>query len=127
MESTDERIEQEMMDLKQEIENFKREKDRVRSIVGQIGGMPTFNTKLINIFFILVVVGCVAGSLFSGGIVRLLMIELVVAAVSIKLIYLIFNQSRVNHFQLWVLTSLEWRLNEIIKLIKELKEQKGQQ
>ena len=43
---------EEILALKKEIETFKREKDRVRAIVGQVGGIPTTNTKILNICFI---------------------------------------------------------------------------
>jgi hypothetical protein len=111
-------VEEEMADLKEEIERFREEKQRVRAIVGKIGGVPAFNTKVFNIIFVTLVVVSLAISLIWGGTLRLAMIELAVAALSMKLIYLINNQSRVNHFQLWILSSLEWRLNEIMKAIE---------
>ena len=107
-----------MVDLKEEIERFKEEKERVRSIVGKIGGVPRSHTRAFNIFFVTLVVVSLAISLISGGLLRLAMIELVVAALSIKLILLMNNQSRVNHFQLWILSSLEWQVNEIMKAIE---------
>ena len=41
--------------------------------------------------------------------------------VSLKLLYMILNQARVSHFQLWILSSLEWRLSELGKEIKNIK------
>jgi len=117
MEKSKSQTEKEMADLKQEIERFKQEQERIRAIVGKIGGVPTSHAKIFNIIFILVLV-ILAISLISGGTLRLAMVELAVAALSMKFIYLIHNQARVNHFQLWILSSLEWRLNEIYKEIK---------
>ena len=51
------------------------------------------------------------------------MIELATVALSVKIIYLIHCQMRINHFKFWILSSLEWRLNEIMKLIKQMKNQ----
>jgi hypothetical protein len=51
------------------------------------------------------------------------MIELASAAVSVKIIYLIHCQMRVNHFKLWVLSSIEWRLNELTRLVRKIKEE----
>ncbi len=42
----------EISDLKDMLENFDKEKERVREIIGRIGGVPTFNTKLMNVVFI---------------------------------------------------------------------------
>ena len=121
MEEDKNQVEKEMADLKHEIERFKQEQERVRAIVGKIGGVPTSHAKLFNIIFAFFVLVILAVSLVSGGTLRLAMIESAVAALSMKLIYLIHNQARVNHFQLWILSSLEWRLDEIYKEIKTSK------
>lgn len=110
--------EEEVDELKREIEQFRKEKERVRQIIGQVGGMPTFNTKLFNAVFIMLITVCLVVSLWSNGVWRLAMVALALTLVSLKLIYLIYSQSRVNHFQLWILTSIEWRLNELIKKVE---------
>jgi len=116
-------IEEEFEDLKQEMEDFQKEKERVKAIVGKIGGVPTFNTKLFNIIFAIAVFACLILSLLSKGTLRLAMLELATAALSVKLIYIIHNQARVNHFELWILSSLEWRINELHKKIDTLKKE----
>jgi len=124
MNNNKKRTEEELADLKDEIESFKKEKERVKTIVGQIGGMPSFNTKTFNIIFIGLILVCIVGSLMTGGIVRLVMIELAIVALSVKLIYLMNKQARVNHFQLWILSSIEWQINEIAKTLKGQKANK---
>lgn len=103
----------EINELRTQIENFKKEKERVRSIIGQIGGMPTSQSRVFNIIFIVLVICCLIASLLSEGTVRLAIVEVAVALLSLKIIFLMHNQARVNHFQLWILTSIEWRLNEL--------------
>jgi hypothetical protein len=116
-------IDEEMDDLKQEIERFRQEKERVRAIIGQIGGVPTFHTKAFNIVFVVLLIVSVAISLLSDGRLQLAMVELAITAVSIKLLYLVNSQNRVSHFQLWILSSLEWQINELSKVIHSLKKQ----
>ena len=53
--------------------------------------------------------------------VRLVMIELATVALSVKLLYMMHCQAKVNHFQLWMQSSIEWRINEIIKMLREIK------
>lgn len=113
------KIEQEMEDLKRELEHFQQEKERIRAIVGKIGGMPTFNIKLFNIVFIMIMVTTLLVSLFSSAL-RLLMIELATAALALKILYMMHCQNKVNHFQLWMQSSIEWRINEIMKLLREI-------
>jgi hypothetical protein len=111
---------EEIDELKEEVEHFKKEKERVRSIVGGIGGMPTANVKIFNIVLTAVVaVSLIISLMITDERIRLGMIELAIVAVSVKLIYLIHNQSRVNHFQLWILSSIEWRLDEITRILKK--------
>jgi hypothetical protein len=114
-----ERFNEEIDDLKKELEHFQQEKERVRAIVGKIGGLPKFRTKLINVIFIIVIVTSITVSIISGDKFRLLMIELAMVALSLKIIYLINCQMRIGHFQFWILSSLEWRINEIMKQIKQ--------
>ncbi len=109
---------EEIEDLKVEIERFQKEKEQVRAIVGRIGGIPTFGTKAFNIFFALVIAVCLAVSLLYGGRLQLAIIEVAVVAVSLKIMYFMHRQARVNHFEPWILSSLEWRLDQTMKEIK---------
>lgn len=111
-------IEEEMEDLKRELEHFQQEKERIRAIVGKIGGVPTFNIKLFNIVFIAIMAVTLLISLFSSEL-RLLMIELATVALALKILYMMRCQSKVNHFQLWMQSSIEWRINEIMKLLRK--------
>lgn len=125
MENTDSpkpSYERELDDLKKELESFQQEKERVRAIIGKIGGMPRFHDKLFNGLLISITAACFIISLLVENMsVRLLMIELAAATISAKIIYLIHCQMRVNHFKVWVLSSIEWRLNELMKIVKEKK------
>ncbi len=116
-----ENLENEISDLKYELEQFQKEKERVRAIIGKIGGVPRFRTKLINVTFIAVIVVSVVVSVLSGEKLRLLMIELAMVTLSLKIIYLIHCQMRINHFKFWILSSIEWRINEMMTQVKKLK------
>lgn len=120
------KFERELDDLRSELENFHQEKERVRAIIGQIGGVPTFNTRFFNWFFICVIVVSLIVSFLLGDRVKLAMIEFATVALSAKILYMMHCQTRVNHFQLWMQSSIEWRINEITKLLREIqKEQEG--
>ena len=120
MNQNHENLEDEISDLKRELEQFQKEKERVRAIVGKIGGVPKFRTKLVNAIFIIIIAISVIGSIIGGEKIRLLMIELATVTLSIKIIYMIHYQMRVNHFKFWILSSIEWRIIELVKEIKEL-------
>ena len=120
MNQKNENLEDEISDLKHELEQFQKEKERVRAIVGKLGGVPKFRTKLVNALFIFLIAVSVIGSIIGGEKIRLLMIELATVTLSIKIIYMIHYQMRVNHFKFWILSSIEWRIIELVKEIKEL-------
>lgn len=122
MDEPSKEIEDEISDLKQELKHFQQEKERVRAIVGKIGGVPTFNTKLANWIFIVVIVITLAISIIGGKRYQLLMIEIATVALSAKIIYMIHCEMKINHFKLWMLSSIEWRLNEIMKHVRKPKD-----
>jgi len=115
--------EDEISDLKLELEHFEKEKERVRVIIGKIGGVPQFRTKLINVSFITIIVIAGVTSIFSGEKLRLLMVELTTVMLSVKIIYMIHVQMRVNHFKFWILSAIEWRINEMMVRIKKIERQ----
>ncbi len=112
----------EISDLKQSLESFEQEKERVRAIIGKIGGMPSFHTKLANVVFIVVILASGVVSVVSKDL-RLLMVELTTVMLSVKIIYLIHTQMRVNHFKFWILSAIEWRINEMMVHIKQLQKE----
>ena len=122
-----ERLEKEIQDLQEEIINFQKEKERIRQIVGNIGGMPDFNTKIFNIFFSVFILVDLILAVFIEGRWRMALIDLAIAAVSFKIMYFMYHQMRLNHFQLWIMSSIEWRINELSRDIRELsKKVKGE-
>ena len=118
-----EHLEAELEDLRKELEHFEKDKERVRAIVGQIGGIPKSQARIVNALFIIVLVVSVVISIVADEKWRLLMIELATVTLSVKIIYLVHSQMRVAHFEFWILSSLEWRVNEIMKQLRNLRKQ----
>ena len=48
-------LEAELEDLRKELESFQKEKERIRAIVGKIGGVPKTQVHIINALFITIV------------------------------------------------------------------------
>jgi hypothetical protein len=106
--------------LQDEIKDFKAERDNIRKIIGGIGGAPTPRTRLVNTIFITLVVIVFGLSLVWGGRMRFFMIEVGILLLSVKLAYFLESYIRLNHFQFWILSSLEWRLDKIDKGLKQI-------
>jgi len=113
--------------LLEELEQFRKEKERIRMLVGQIGGKHSQkHDQYMNIGFIAALV-----VLFLVDILRhvfhinvplpqMFSIELAVLLVSVKIIWMIHKGTKVEHFQFWVLNSIEFRLNDLSKHIREI-------
>ena len=123
MEQKIEHFENEINDLKSQLEHFEKEKERVRAIIGNIGGVPKFRTKLVNILFIIIIIAAGLASVLKEE-WRLLMVELTTIMLSVKIIYMIHVQARVNHFKFWILSAIELRVIEMMDLIKQLKKER---
>ena len=109
-------------DLKKELEDFKAEKDRIRALIGQIGGNKYSKLDLIvNIVFFVVVIVMFLLEVVFHLLPSLMSLEIGVLLVSIKIVWMIHSQDKVNHFQFWVLNTIEYRLSELSKEIKYIK------
>ncbi len=114
--------------LERELDDFRREQERIRRLIGRIGGVrQPQREKAINVIFALLV--C---TLFFVGVLRdvlhiewplppMLSVEVGIMLVSLKIIWMIHQQTRVAHFQFWILNSIEFRLAEIAKHIESEK------
>ena len=107
-------------ELEAEIKSFEHERDKIRNIIGRIGGMPKAKARIINIIFIVLVLVVFALSLVWGGRMRFFMIEVGILLLSLKLVYFLESHMRLNHFQFWILSSLEWRLDKIDKQLRSI-------
>ena len=47
----------------------------------------------------------------------MLLMEIAVLLVSVKIIWMIYTQTKVDHFQFWVLNSIEFQMNMITRRI----------
>ena len=116
--------------LRQELEHYHAEKERVRKIIGQIGGASSKQRdRLMNgVFLVLVIIlfcfdlGREIFHLSVLGIPSMLAIELALLLLSLKIIYMIHSQTKVDHFQFWVLNSIEYQINLMSKRIREIED-----
>ncbi|RKX45289.1 MAG: hypothetical protein DRP64_04950 [Verrucomicrobia bacterium] len=113
--------------LKAELDQFKKEKEKIRHLMGQIGGKNTEKRdKWINHTFIVLIL-----LLFFGDVSRHLLhieiplpplfsLEIGVLLVSLKIIWMMHKSTKVEHFQFWILNSIEFRLNDVAKQVRQL-------
>ena len=105
-----------------ELEDFKKERERLRHLIGGIGGVAhSKRDTWVNYVFLAVVLLLLAHDLFQLEILPGSMsLEIGVFLVSFKIIYMIHQSAQVNHFEFWVLNSIEFRLNSLEDDIEKL-------
>ena len=114
--------------LLRELEQYRAEKDRIRGVLGQIGGVSTTKRdEIINILFLVIVVLLFVFDLVRellrlelGGLPHFLSTQLALFIISLKIVWMIHRQTRVDHFQFWILHSIEFQINLISQQLKEL-------
>jgi len=114
--------------LEKEIHQYRNEKESVRRILGQIGGTSTpTKERLINIVFAVLVT-----MFFSFDVMRhalhmridmipeLFSVEIALLLVSMKIIWMIHRQQKVEHFQFWILNTIEFQMNSTAVRIRKI-------
>ncbi len=109
--------------LKEELEHYQTERDRIRQIIGQIGGGTSLKRdRYINIVFLILVVLLFLADIFHvvdrlsvSWLPDNISIELALLLISLKILWMIHNNTKVYHFQFWVLNSIEFQINALKK------------
>lgn len=113
--------------LKAELDQFKKEKEKIRQLMGQIGGKHAEKQdRNVNIGFI-IAISIIALNDFLHHIFgihtpipSLFSLEIAVLLVSVKIIWMMHKATKVEHFQFWILNSIEFRLNDVAKQLRHL-------
>ena len=127
-----EQHQQEIKALRKELDDYRQEKEQIRQIIGSIGGTGNaMREKILNFIFVFLL--C---AIFSSDLLRhfgnykipyvtsMLTLEIGVLLVSVKIIWMIYKQTKVEHFQFWILNSIEFRLNAISKKLNNMAKEK---
>jgi len=107
---------------REEVEEFIREKEKIRKIVGQIGGRPTTTGKILNGIMLFAILATLVAAPFLPHELELPAVEVGLVLLSLKLFMFLHNESKVIHFQFWMLSSLEWRINDNNKRLARIDE-----
>ena len=114
--------------LREELEQFKQEKKKIKKILGSYGGKQSTKTdKIVNYIIAAVVLFLfVLSSLRFFGIDTLFpsvfYVEIGIAIISFKIIWMIHKNAKVYHFQFWMLQSIEFRLTKLSNKINDVEE-----
>ena len=106
--------------LREEFNEFLKDKEEIREIIGKISGSNNSQYKIISALFFSIVLILLVTGIFLGEI-SLTTTLLLIAIVGIfKAIWMMQQNSKSMHFQFWILNSLEIRINDIDKREKKI-------
>ena len=106
--------------LKEDLNDFLKEKEELREVIGKIGGNNNTQAKLVTTLF----VGIVLVIFVTGIILKQLSptttLLLLILILSFKIIWMQQQTQKSMQFQFWILNSIEIRINELDKKQKKL-------
>ena len=114
--------------LQEEINQYKKEKESVRTMLGQIGGAANARKeKIVNVSFAIFVILLFIFDLTRHAlhlqinfIPEMFSVEIAVLLVSMKIIWMIHTQQKVEHFQFWILNTIEFQMNSTAVKIRKM-------
>ncbi|RKX84453.1 MAG: hypothetical protein DRP58_07195 [Spirochaetes bacterium] len=108
-------------EILREIQEYNKERDEIKNMLGKIGGKSYSKVDtIINIIFLLLISFFFITELTTHWLPSFISLELSVLLVSIKIVWMIHSQQKFNHFQFWILNSIEYRMNQITSKIKKI-------
>jgi len=107
--------------LRKEIEEFNREKEKIKALIGQLGGKAySKRDNIINLVFLSVIVVLFTLEITTKFLPAFISLEISVLLVSMKIVWMIHSQNRYNHFVFWILNTLEFRMNDMAKRVRSI-------
>ena len=113
--------------LEEELRQFKEEKEKIKQLIGQIGGAQSAKReKILSHLLIYTIVLLFVFDLLSHfiklpiSLPYYFSLQISLFLVSLKIIWMINKQIKVEHFQFWILNSIDFRLNEVSKQVRTI-------
>ncbi len=114
-------------EIELELAEYTNEREKLKEILGAYGGKRYSRIDTImNVVFLVIIVGLFTIQATLKIIDSYVSIEVSVLLVSIKIVWMIHSQNKMNHFQFWVLNTIEYRVNETIRRIQALERKLGE-
>ena len=117
----------EIKQLETHMADYLAEREHIRTLMKSFGSAPASNReKWLNRLLVVVLGGLLLfdGIRFAIGSTLPLppgfSVEAGLILISIKLLWMLHQQTRMEHFQFWILSSIEFRVNEMDRRLQQL-------
>ncbi len=104
-------------ELKKELEDLYEKKQKLRKLVEK----QAKKEMLFNVTFLVIVLGFFILGAILKHIDATLSLEIAILLVSVKMVWMIYEQQKANHFFFWILSTLEHEVNQLHVTIHTLK------
>lgn len=105
-------------EIEEELRHFQEERERIKQMLGSIGGTNDIRKhKIFNWIILAVTVGLFTLEITTHIIPTMLSLEVGLLLISLKIIMLIQSMLRQNHFEFWMLNTIEYRINEVSRKV----------
>lgn len=112
--------------LKEELEKFKEDKEKIKKIINEIDGTSKKQNRIVNILLIFIIFILILLGVVFQKIDPVIAVQVAILFGVIKLIWMFYEAQRMSHFQFWIMNSMEFRINEIHKIVRKLEKEKNQ-
>lgn len=110
-------------EIERELSEYASEREQLKKILGAYGGRRYSRIDTVmNVIFFVVIVALFTIQATAKLIEPYLALEISVLLVSIKIVWMIHSQNKVNHFQFWVLNTIEYRVNEVVRRLRAIED-----
>ena len=114
--------------LEREIEEFNREKEEIKALIGNIGGKSySKRDNIINFVFLGIILLMFTLEITTHWLPAFISLEISVLLVSIKIVWMIHSQHKYNHFIFWILNTIEFRVNDVGKHVQNVEKMMAEQ
>ena len=111
-------------EILKEIQEYNKERDQIKSMLGKIGGKSYSKLDtVINILFLLLISFFFVAETTTHWLPSFISLEISLLLVSIKIVWMIHSQHKFNHFQFWILNSIEYRMNQVSVKMKKIEKE----
>lgn len=107
--------------LKEALQNFYREREQIRQMLGRIGGESDIRRhRALNWAILLITVSLFTLEITTHILPVFISLEVGLLLVSLKIILLIQSMLKQNHFEFWMLHTIEYRINDLSERFDEI-------
>ena len=106
--------------LKDDLNEFLKEKEEMRDIIGKIGGSNNSQYRLMTTLFAGIILVIFVTGIILRRLSPTLTISLSILIAAFKIIWMQQQSQKSMHFQFWILNSIEIRINELDKRQRKL-------